>query len=76
MAFGKKKPERPFGCFMAAARGVSCAGPPAWWLRPGCVHVTGEAQVCDGHKTQIGQGDVPGYFACPCRQPPVLTPVQ
>ena len=75
MAFGKKKSERPFGCFMAEVRDSSCDGPTAWWLRPGCGHMTGESQVCDAHKTQIDQGDVPALWACSCGQPPVLTPV-
>ena len=75
MAFGKKRSERPFGCFMAEVRDSSCDGPTTWWLRSGCGHMTGESQVCDAHKTQIDQGDVPALFACSCGQPPILARV-
>ena len=76
MAFGKKKSEQTFRCYVSGVRAVSCDGPPVWWLRLGCDHESGEAQVCDTHKRQIDQGDVPGSFTCPCGQPPVLTPVR
>lgn len=73
MRFFRKSPE--YGCLRCSAKGVDPERPPQWWLRPGCAHVSGSAQVCGPCKEAIERGPgIPGAFECWCGVPPVITP--